>query len=78
MVNANPASLVAVMMNLGEMVTANQSVSDETLQLLADEMNYTVQIVNPEEEAASCSSPSTWSSARTRAPRRTWSSVRRS
>ncbi|MGW5548082.1 translation initiation factor IF-2, partial [Streptomyces sp. NPDC003998] len=49
-INANPASLVAVMMNLGEMVTATQSVSDETLQLLADEMNYAVQIVSPEEE----------------------------
>ncbi|MFI5979030.1 translation initiation factor IF-2 [Streptomyces sp. NPDC051452] len=49
-INANPASLVAVMMNLGEMVTATQSVSDETLQLLAGEMNYTVQIVSPEEE----------------------------
>ncbi|MCX2181521.1 translation initiation factor IF-2 [Streptomyces sp. SKN60] len=49
-INANPASLVAVMMNLGEMVTATQSVSDETLQLLGDEMNYQVQIVSPEEE----------------------------
>ncbi|KAB7836647.1 translation initiation factor IF-2 [Streptomyces mobaraensis NBRC 13819 = DSM 40847] len=49
-INANPASLVAVMMNLGEMVTATQSVSDETLTLLGDEMNYTVQIVSPEEE----------------------------
>ncbi|WP_344030605.1 translation initiation factor IF-2, partial [Streptomyces luteireticuli] len=49
-IGANPASLVAVMMNLGEMVTATQSVSDETLTLLGDEMNYTVQIVSPEEE----------------------------
>ncbi|MEU2601500.1 translation initiation factor IF-2 [Streptomyces hirsutus] len=49
-INANPASLVAVMMNLGEMVTATQSVSDETLHMLAGEMNYTVQIVSPEEE----------------------------
>ncbi|GGP48635.1 translation initiation factor IF-2 [Streptomyces abikoensis] len=49
-IGANPASLVAVMMNLGEMVTATQSVSDETLQLLGGEMNYTVQIVSPEEE----------------------------
>ncbi|MFF7653413.1 translation initiation factor IF-2 [Streptomyces sp. NPDC007983] len=49
-INANPASLVAVMLNLGEMVTATQSVSDETLQLLADEMNYNVEIVSPEEE----------------------------
>ncbi|MFJ4922708.1 translation initiation factor IF-2 [Streptomyces sp. NPDC088725] len=49
-INANPASLVAVMMNLGEMVTATQSVSDETLHLLAGEMNYVVEIVSPEEE----------------------------
>lgn len=49
-INANPASLVAVMMNLGEMVTATQSVSDETLQLLAGEMNYIIEIVSPEEE----------------------------
>ncbi|MFF3939815.1 translation initiation factor IF-2 [Streptomyces phaeofaciens] len=49
-INANPASLVAVMMNLGEMVTATQSVSDETLHLLAGEMNYEVQVVSPEEE----------------------------
>ncbi|UED86933.1 translation initiation factor IF-2 [Streptomyces profundus] len=49
-INANPASLVQVLFNLGEMVTATQSVSDATLQLLADEMNYTVQIVSPEEE----------------------------
>ena len=37
------------MFNLGEMVTATQSVSDETLQLLG-EMNYVVEIVSPEEE----------------------------
>ncbi|MDT0488863.1 translation initiation factor IF-2 N-terminal domain-containing protein, partial [Streptomyces doebereineriae] len=49
-INANPASLVAVMMNLGEMVTATQSVSDETLKLLAEEMNYVLEIVSPEEE----------------------------
>ncbi|GGO47767.1 hypothetical protein GCM10012287_21160 [Streptomyces daqingensis] len=49
-INANPASLVQVMFNLGEMVTATQSVSDETLSLLGEEMNYVVQIVSPEEE----------------------------
>ncbi len=49
-INANPASLVGVMMNLGEMVTATQSVSDETLKLLADEMNFVLEIVSPEEE----------------------------
>ncbi|MER5465886.1 translation initiation factor IF-2 [Streptomyces sp. NPDC002668] len=49
-INANPASLVGVMMNLGEMVTATQSVSDETLKMLADEMNFVLEIVSPEEE----------------------------
>lgn len=49
-INANPASLVGVMMNLGEMVTATQSVPDETLKLLADEMNFVLEIVSPEEE----------------------------
>ncbi|GAA1370734.1 translation initiation factor IF-2 [Streptomyces beijiangensis] len=49
-INANPASLVGVMMNLGEMVTATQSVPDETLRMLADEMNFVLEIVSPEEE----------------------------
>ena len=33
-IGVNPASLVQVMFHLGEMVTATQSVNDETLQLL--------------------------------------------
>ncbi|MCG8916315.1 translation initiation factor IF-2, partial [Actinokineospora sp. PR83] len=49
-INANPASLVQVLFHLGEMVTATQSVSDEVLELLGTEMNYTVQVVSPEEE----------------------------
>ncbi|GAA2985339.1 translation initiation factor IF-2 [Actinokineospora diospyrosa] len=49
-INANPASLVQVLFHLGEMVTATQSVSDEVLELLGSEMNYTVQVVSPEEE----------------------------
>jgi translation initiation factor IF-2 len=32
------------------MVTATQSVGDETLELLGSEMNYTVQVVSPEDE----------------------------
>ena len=49
-INANPASLVQVMFHLGEMVTATQSVNDETLELLGQELNYDVQIVSPEDE----------------------------
>ena len=49
-INANPASLVQVMFHLGEMVTATQSVNDETLQLLGAELDYNVQVVSPEDE----------------------------
>ncbi|MEP6599471.1 MAG: translation initiation factor IF-2, partial [Actinomycetota bacterium] len=49
-INANPASLVTVLFHLGEMVTTTQSVNEETLQLLGAELNYTVQVVSPEDE----------------------------
>lgn len=49
-INANPASLVQALFNLGEMVTATQSVGDETLELLGSEMNFVVQVVSPEDE----------------------------
>ena len=49
-INANPASLVTVMFHLGEMVTATQSVNDETLQLLGAELGYTIQVISPEDE----------------------------
>jgi translation initiation factor IF-2 len=49
-INAEPASLVQVMFHLGEMVTATQSVNEETLQLLGAELNYQVQVVSPEDE----------------------------
>ena len=39
-----------VLFGLGEMVTATQSVSDETLQLLGAELGYDVQVVSPEDE----------------------------
>lgn len=49
-IDANPATLVQALFNLGEMVTATQSVGDETLELLGGEMNYVVQVVSPEDE----------------------------
>jgi translation initiation factor IF-2 len=49
-VGADPASLVQVLFHLGEMVTATQSVNEETLQKLGMELNYDVQIVSPEDE----------------------------
>ena len=49
-IDANPAALVTVLFNLGEMVTATQSVNEETLQLLGAELNYTIEVVSPEDE----------------------------
>ncbi len=49
-IKANPGSLVQEMFNLGEMVTATQSCSDDTLQLLGEHLGFDVQIVSPEEE----------------------------
>lgn len=49
-IGADAAALVQALFNLGEMVTATASVSDETLQLLGEEMNYKVQVVSPEDE----------------------------
>jgi len=49
-IGANPASLVAIMFKLGEMVNATQSVDDDTLKLLGSELQYEVEVVSPEEE----------------------------
>ena len=49
-IGVDPASLVQMLFRLGEMVTATESVNDETLELLGDELNYVVQVVSPEDE----------------------------
>ncbi|UPW04360.1 translation initiation factor IF-2 [Rhodococcus pyridinivorans] len=49
-IDANPSALVQALFNLGEMVTATQSVNDDILELLGSEMNYVVQVVSPEDE----------------------------
>ncbi|CAO5148731.1 Translation initiation factor IF-2 [Frankia sp. AiPs1] len=50
-IDANPGALVQVVFTqLGEMVTATQSCTDETLQLLGVTLGYEVQIVSPEDE----------------------------
>ena len=49
-IGANPAALVTVLFKLGEMVTATESVNDDTLALLGVELNYDVQVVSPEDE----------------------------
>ena len=49
-IDASPADLVTVLFKLGEMVTATQSVDDDTLKLLGGELNYNVEVVSPEDE----------------------------
>jgi len=49
-IDASPADLVTVLFKLGEMVTATQSVDDDTLKLLGGELDFDVQVVSPEDE----------------------------
>ncbi len=49
-INVDAAALVQMLFSLGEMVTATESVNDETFELLGEELNYVVQIVSPEDE----------------------------
>lgn len=49
-IGVDAAALVQVLFGMGEMVTATQSVNDETLQVLGTELNYNIQVVSPEDE----------------------------
>jgi len=49
-INVDAAALVQVLFNLGEMITATQSVPDETLEVLGAELNYEIHVVSPEDE----------------------------
>ena len=49
-INAEPAALITALFHLGEMITATQSVNDETLQLLGAEIGWVIQVVSPEDE----------------------------
>lgn len=49
-IGVEPASLVQVLFHLGEMVTATQSVADDTLEVLGAELDYRIEVVSPEDE----------------------------
>ena len=49
-IDVEPAALVQVLFNLGEMITATQSVPDETLEVLGAELSYDIHVVSPEDE----------------------------
>jgi translation initiation factor IF-2 len=49
-IGVDVSQLVQMLFSLGEMVTATESVNDETFELLGEELNYVVQVVSPEDE----------------------------
>ena len=49
-ISADPAALVSALFHLGEMVTATQSVDEDTFTLLGAELGFIIQIVSPEDE----------------------------
>src|SRR5699024_9182420 len=49
-IKADPAALVTVLFHLGEMATANQSLDEDTFEVLGAEIGYKVEIVSPEDE----------------------------
>ncbi len=49
-INVDVSSLVQMLFSLGEMVTATESVNDETFELLGEELNYVVLVISPEDE----------------------------
>jgi translation initiation factor IF-2 len=48
----SPAEIVKILLGMGEMVTVTQSMSDEAVELVADEIGAQIKIVDPEEEEA--------------------------
>ena len=49
-INADPAALVSALFHLGEMVTATQSVDEDTFTILGNELGFLIQVVSPEDE----------------------------
>ena len=48
--DVSPAEIVKILLGLGEMVTVTQSMSDEAVLLVADELGASVEIVDPSQE----------------------------
>ncbi|MFN2489936.1 MAG: translation initiation factor IF-2 [Actinomycetota bacterium] len=72
-VDRSPADIVRVLLGLGEMVTVTQSMSDEAVLLVADELGIAVRVVEPEmeealEEAADADGAEDQASLQPRAP----------
>ena len=57
-VGRSPAEIVKVLLGMGEMVTVTQSIGDEALVLLGDELGAPIRIVEPGEPEATVGAPS--------------------
>jgi translation initiation factor IF-2 len=57
-VGRSPAEIVKVLLGMGEMVTVTQSIGDEALVLLGDELGAPIWIVEPGEPEATVGAPS--------------------
>ena len=51
-IDRSPAEVVKTLIGLGEMVTVTQSMSDDAVMLVAEELGFEAQIVDPEQEEA--------------------------
>ena len=50
MMDVSPTQIISACMTLGMMVTMNQRLDAETLTIVADEFNYTVEFIGAEVE----------------------------
>ncbi len=55
-VDRSPAEIVKVLLGLGEMVTVTQSMSDEAVELVAEELGISVAVVDPAQEELAAAS----------------------
>jgi translation initiation factor IF-2 len=51
-IDRSPAEVVKTLIGLGEMVTVTQSMTDDAVMLVAEELGVDVQVVDPEQEEA--------------------------
>ena len=54
LIKKNPTDVIKHLMELGEMVTINQSLDEAAIKVLAEEYGYEASIVSPEQEVEEC------------------------
>jgi translation initiation factor IF-2 len=54
LINKNPTDVIRHLMELGEMVTINQSLDEAAIKVLAEEYGYEAVIISPEQEMEEC------------------------